>query len=289
MENEAGINTGAGATGAVQADYTANQGGLPTTEPATAAPQTVDNGKAARLEQEIAKYNKALKTLGIDPESDVVDKINRGLMNWDEVLNRQPQPQRQSEPPRRASERLAGVYQKVSTADPTADDFKEALAVMVDAIREQEVKESAQSTQQIVSAVKSSVQSVISNDALHKQLPPDLAELEKDIFYSSTDHFVSSEAFRSQNPNRFFTPEMYKYYAEMNVPRYNRLRDAYIELGRKQEREALTNSKPNNQTNVVPISAGTGNSPAIPAGLPITKDNMRARAAAYIQQFGHPV
>jgi hypothetical protein len=282
--NDAGTILGVNTTGEAQADQVANQGTTVTVEPGATAPQSVENGKAARLEQELSKMNRALKSLGVDPDSDVVDKINRGIMTWDDVLNRQ-QPTQQVQPqPRRASDKLAQVYQKVHAAEPTADDFKEALAAMVDAVKDQEARESAQTTQQIVSAVKGSVYNVIDNDDLHKQLPPDLAALERDVFYSSTDHFVSDEAFKSPNPNRFFTPETYKYYAEMNANRYNKLREHYINLGRQQERQALQQPK-TNQTNVVPISAGAGISPATPPVPQVTKANMKQAAEAYLRQM----
>lgn len=285
MANDAGTILGVDPTVEAQAEQVANQGATATSGPVTTEPNPVDNGKAARLEQELAKVNRALKNLGVDPESDVLDKINRGIINWDDVINRQPQTRQMPEPAKRASDKLAEVYQKVSHADPTPDDFKEALAAMVAAVKEQETKEMANTTQQVVSAVKNSVFNVIENDAMHKQLPPDLAQLEKDVFYSSTDHYVSNEAFQSGNPNRFFNPETYKYYAELNAGRYQKLRDFYVNQGRQMEKQALTQQK-QPQTNVVPISASAGAAPATPTLPQMTKANMKQAAAAYLAQMG---
>lgn len=288
MLNEAGASQGVEPTVTPQAEVVVNPGTNVTVEPAAATPQNADNGKAARLEQELGKMNRALKSLGIDPESDVVDKINRGILSWDDVLNRQSQPQ-QTAPPKRASERLAEVYQKVNMTDPTADDFKAALAAMVDVVKEQETKDSAQAAQQSVSAVKQTVFNVIDNDQMHKTLPPDLAELEKSIFYSSTDHLVSNEAFQSPNPNRFFNPETYKYYAELNAGRYNKLRDFYINQGRQMEKQAQQPTTTTTKPNVVPMSPSTGVSPAAPAGPLPTKANMKLLAQQYLSQMASRV
>ena len=52
----------------------------------TTVTETQDDGKAARLETELNGYRKVLDTLGIDPDSDVAQKVMAGVIGKDDLV-----------------------------------------------------------------------------------------------------------------------------------------------------------------------------------------------------------
>lgn len=255
------------------------EGAEPTGD-ATVDPETTDFGKTKRAEQELAKYRRVMEVLGIDPESDIADRVAQGLISKEEVLGHNvPRPAVRETP----MERLTKLTQKIEHGHPTEGDFREAMKIISEFVSEQSVREQNAQMQAVVDSCRNAVVGVLAADKMHSEMPDDVRALEEQMFIASTDNLLTQEASKLPDPRRYFNPQAYQFFAQKNAQSLKALRDYYINQGRAMERQALT--RPPQNPNVSPVSPNVGDGPVtIPQPrLKMGADLTRA-AKTYLQQ-----
>jgi hypothetical protein len=249
-------------------------------------PQEEDNGKAGRLESEVAGYRKVLDTLGIDPDSDVAQKVMAGVVSKEDLVRYiAPQPQvvpqpEQTDAPLTAAQKLEALLNKVDAEDPTQDDFKDSLRIINELVHEQETAQIEQRAQENFNKITEAMLAPIMDDSYHKELPDELKAAEERLFTGGTDYLVGEEARKSPNPQMYLNPKTYGFYAEQNKELYDKLREHYINVGRQQERAGIQKPQPQ----VQPVAPSVGGTPVTAPTEIINLNNMRQKAQEYLNQ-----
>ena len=247
----------------------------------------VDDGKLTRMEQDMAKKNRVLDALGINPDSDVADRFDSGLLTRDELLREaghtEPAPAyQQPEQPRDPMATLTELRQKISSeayTDPK--DLDAVIGTMQDILVAQDQRSRQKDVQDHVNTCKSVVNKVYDSDPTIENLPIEIQQIERLAFEASTDALLERE--NPNNPYQYATPVGYKFYAEKNARRFQQMRDYYINLGRTIEK---TGGNPPVTNPVVPISSSQGGSPTPSPPVRITRENMKQKAREYQAQRG---
>jgi len=253
--------------------------------------QPDDTGKISRLEQRLAQNNKILTSLGIDPESDIAERYQRGLVSKEELLMRagiqapQPQMDRQAARPVSAMDKLYHLKQRVGQSVKDNKGILEADILEFMDVASDLAGENVQLQQQGEMAknlndCRSATLSVIEKDNVHTELPDNIKEIESELFLSSTDYLLSVNAGGNI---KYYTPSNYQFYAGKNLQRLNNYRNYLIDLGRK---TPLPPPPKPNTARVNPISSSTGSAPITPPETLTTIHNMGERARAYVENFG---
>ena len=253
----------------------------------TQEPKT-DDGKVTRLEQQLAENNKLLQSLGIDPNSDIAERLNAGVMSKQELLEHigiaPTPPVTQEEAP---EQKLSNILNKIKKEGSSEQDFIDAMQTMGDMVQEIKTQGQRDNFSNNINQCVEAISTVLVQDELHKNLPADLQEIESQMFLSSTDNLVLREAQkhsgRPEEQQRFLTPASYGFYAEKNAERLNSLRNHWIEHGRKLQRG---DQMPRTTTNVNPISPSIGAGPTAAPVPKVTRDNWQQVARNYDQNQG---
>lgn len=265
-------------------------GGQPTGEP-QAAPAGEPNEevqKISRLETELDRYKKFAQTLNIAPDSDLIDQVASGVITPEQALERTgvtkpPQPAAQ---PSTAQDRIGQILaKKASNQRVNEDDIFDLAEAVREGIGEIRQGYETSSQQQLIEKCAAVTTQVLGNDALYKETPDNIKQLETDVFLASTDYQVGAEISKlpEQQQRGYYTPQTYNYYAKKNLEDgYGKLREHWINHGRELERGGNPPSNPV----VNPISTNTGSAPVTAPTERPTIDNLDARAAAYIQNQG---
>ena len=250
-----------------------------------------DTAKAARLEQEVAKYAKVMKGLGIDPDSDFADQFNQGLVSHEELVAKisgdAPRREEPKAPPIRETpaQKLAKIIARVESEGASEDDFKEAVSTFRDYIEGQEQQTTMTNRQLLAQACEKTAVDFLLDDPIHKEMPNELKPIEERLFLSSTDALVGAQARKSANPERYLDPRQYQFYAEQNGKDLNQLRDYYEKRGFDKGVAAAQGRRPI----VQPISPSQGGQPVVVPQGRIDIKNMSAVAKQYLSQAGQAV
>ncbi len=258
-------------------------------------PEPQDEATAERLRQQIAQNNKLLNTLGIPPTSDIGARYNQGLLTDDDILRhvasmtqpyQQPTnvqvPQQTNEPA--TTQSTADMLAALKAKDGISQEDIIGLLEAQENEKQNAIAAQQQSYQSnLINDCVGAVDSVISENEMFKQMPPDMQENMRQVFRSSTDNLVLRETERLNiEPGRALTPQNYDYYARQNMVEFQRQMDYLTNLGSK---TTLANLSPAGRNNVNPIPASAGGSPPIAPPPQITRDNWKDRAKGY---FGNP-
>lgn len=242
-----------------------------------------DNGKAARLEQEIAAYKRVIEVMGIDPDSDVAQRVMSGVVSKDDLMRQigAQQPAEQPQQPASAHARLQQLVERVNNDEPTQDDFKESLQIIADLVNEQNQATEQQKVQTTLQSCAQAVTNVLHQDPVHSQMPDQLKAAEEQMFLAATDFLVGAEARKAGNPQAFLNPRVYGFYANKAAEQLGELREYYMSQGRQPIKPPTT--KP---VQVNPIAPSQGGQPVQgPPPEMITVKNMRQAANRYLQGF----
>jgi hypothetical protein len=266
-------------------------------EPTTdTLPEPQDEATAERYRQTIAQNNRLLSAVGIDPASDIAARFNQGLLTEDDILRHvasktqpyqqqmAPQTQQTPEPaPLSTAEMLAEMKSKDGISQDDIIGFLEAQEIE----KQNTIAVQRQSYQDtVINDCVGAVDSVIAENPMFKQMPPEMQENMRQVFRSSTDNLVLRETERLRlDPQGALTPQNYDYYARQNMVEFQRQMDYLTELGRK---TTLASLSPAGRTNINPIPVSAGSSPPVPAQAPVTRDNWKNRANSYFHNDQNP-
>lgn len=251
-----------------------------------------DTGKLSRVEQQLAQSNQLLTSLGIDPESEIAERFQKGLITKDELLLRvgvQPTPSPAKTepvlPPASAVGRLDKLKQRLGDSVKQnkgimESDILETLDVMSDIVSESaQVQQDANMVKMVADCTNATL-AVIEKDPMHADLPDEIKEIESQMFLGATDNMVGAVA---KGDSRYYTPNNYAFYGQKTLERRNTLRNHWIEQGKKLQQQAVAGG---GKPPVNPISPTTGSAPITPPETPTNIDNLQERAREYVKSQG---
>jgi hypothetical protein len=252
----------------------------------------IDPGVVTRLEQANAKQAKALLALGVNPESTALDQYEKGLLSAED-LRRLTTPVQmptrgveQTPPQKTPAQVLRETVAKVrQNKDATLEDFETLVDCTAQYIEQNEstreqslMAQQAQNCQQAVYNVFDSGDNPITDN--------EVKMTEREMFFAATDLAVSTDARKTQNPYAMMTPETYQFYANREAERLGKVKEAYIELGRKLEREGI----PPAPAKQIPTPAAPGQGAPVRAPkVKINVDNMQKAREAYMHNYNRQV
>jgi len=247
-------------------------------------PQPDESGKVTRLEQDLAKQKKFLSNLGIDADSDFIERYNAGLISPDQLLKQAGVTPSATEAPPNAMQRLLQHTEKVKKQVDTGKgvtekDYLEGMAIVAEVANEGVRLRQQTETDALYSQCQTATLSALDKDELHNAAPDDIKTIESQMFWVSTDNLLATDAHSLGNPESYFTPKSYTLYATKNMERLQALRNHWIEHGKKLARNQIAPTP-----SVNPIPATTGSGPATPPLPRIDRDNMGEAARNYAQQ-----
>lgn len=253
----------------------------PTGEPKTEDIKPDDTGKITRLEQQISKDRQLLTLLGIDPESDVADKLQAGLITKEDLL-KQVGTQEVPGPAEVFSvDKLTQLEEKINKEGATQQDLLDTIksikAVANQTLQVQQVQQQSTLENRFIQC-RNATQTVIDTDEMHQSLPDNIREIESQIHLSATDNLLATE---TGGGDKYLTPQAYGYYGTKNLERLNTYRNYLIELGKKMERE---NINPPPKPSVNPMSPTTGGAPASPPRKKVNMDRLADEMRSYVSR-----
>ena len=258
----------------------------------------IDVGKTTRLEQRLASQRSLLNELGVDPDSEIVQRFNNGTATRRELLTAagiipgqgsEPSiaPVAQPSGPVDIIDRIKTLQQRASTDGASSEDFAELASLMGEAIssvRQEKTHEHHITNLQQCTSV---VEKTILQDPMFNALPEDIKAIEGQIFLASADNMLLRDAQKSKDPASCINPGAYQHYSNKMLSNLQTLRDYYVKVGMERQR-TLQNPAPGGGNQIsVPLSSGSGGSP-MPRPVPkITASNYKQAALNYVQSMGN--
>lgn len=237
-------------------------------EPAEAPPAEAD-GKSQRIQQENAQLRATVRKFGVDPDSDVMDQLNSGLLTVADIVK----PREPVEPPA-PTQTLQQKIDNLKTANLTGtdgavdakaflDDRSQLIEVLDAVVQDNtQLRQAREGDQQTIRAQQtaSAAASVFDTD-VNVTLPDDVMSVAKELFLGAVDNRVYDMA---NDPNvgrdRALSVEGYTFAAKQLAPKFGALVAAI-----KGEPAPVPAVAPN----VVPLAPGTGGAsppPPVPKG-----------------------
>jgi hypothetical protein len=249
--------------------------------------------KASRLQQENEKIGKVLQGLGMDPDSDFVDRYCQGLVTQEELHQRLnvgvPAPAPVQQAPEHVPtpmEKLDNLLTRVDKEGATEADFKEAMGTMREYMGNQQQQAQLTNQELLAQQCEKTIVDNLLSDPVHKEMPTDeLKQIEQRLFVSSTDALVGAEARKTQHPERYLNPNTYDFYTKQNANDLNKLRSYYEKRGFD---KGVATSR-GEITPVVPISPSAGSTPVTQPTTRINASNVSSAARQYLANQGKAV
>jgi hypothetical protein len=151
-------------------------------------------------------------------------------------------------------------------------------AATLEALQSNAQREQATEMQQVAQKCQEAVYNVFDSTEYPLE-DPKLKATEREIFMAATDAHVTRDAQRLQNPTSMLNPQTYGFYANKQTEQLGALKQAYIEMGRKLEREGVPPS-PASEI-ITPAAPGAGSMPT-PPKTKINVDNMAEARKQYL-------
>lgn len=251
-----------------------------TQEPAKPAEAGADNAKFQRVSQENSNLRKTLTKLGIDPDSDIAEQINSGLITFEDVVRmkttpaqsfQQPQTQAQQPAPQVTLDQKLTNLTNILAAQKTkteisADEYLKTqdhiLGVVADLVQaNQTLQQSSERTvnEQRLDKCVQAINDVFENE-IKSIIPAEVSQVAKSAFLGLTD-INNVDLVKQIGPDRAQTPEGYTHTAQQAAPNFKKLIQSVYQAGMKAATKNITTGNPNpNQpnTNVVPLTPGGG-------------------------------
>jgi hypothetical protein len=268
----------------------------PVSDPATpegngTQPNATDPGVVTRLEQANARQAKALLALGINPDSTMIDQFEKGLLTADDLRQltspTQQVVQNTAPPQKSPAEILREVSAKVKEKqDATLEDFETLAEATAQFIENREASDQQTAMANQANACQQAVYSVFDSDSSNPIEDQAVKATEREIFFAATDLDVSLEARKTANPYGMMTPDTYAFYANQTKGKLAAVKQAYIDYGRKLEREGVPPAPA--QKIIAPVAPGQG-APVAQPKVKVTVDNMAEARKAYRANFNKRV
>lgn len=242
-----------------------------------------DKSKLTRLEQKVTAQNELLQAIGINPESDVAEQYKSGLITKNQLLELAGITQPVTRPEISEEASPMDKIEKIISKGPNnvdSSDFVELAKSVKDIVTDYRQKDEFSQIQNNLNQCKQVTSGIINEDEFHKTLPDDIKQIEEQVFWGSTDNFLASEAVKTKNPAGYFNPQGYDFYGKRNLSNYQKLRNHWIEHGKKLQQQNITPQK-----DVINPTPSGGDTTVEPKPM-ITVENMDEAAKRYISQRG---
>jgi hypothetical protein len=246
------------------------------------AAQPDDSGKLSRLEQQLAQQNKLLSSIGIDPESDIAEKVAAGVLSPDDILRGRQEPTPQPTVADTFGQLEQEIQAKVESGqEVTQTDFLKFMRATKELAAQSARTQEQRQMEALVNDCESAMVGVLGTDEAHSNAPENIRKIEQEMFLSSTDVKLGQDARTFGNNPNFFKPQTFTHYAQKNLPSLQEYRNYWIEQGKKMQMNAL-NPKPT--PNPVSSATGSGSIPAPQAQVNL--DNLAATMRNYMKNQG---
>ena len=247
-----------------------------TGQPADETPPD-DSGLEKRTEQENAVMRSTLTSLGIDPDSEKVERFKAGLITKEELLGTvSEQPQENLSAIQKFNKYKTSMEQAVREGKtPSTEDFLTSLQLTADIAQEGIRDKEITARNVLLDKCQIATEAVITSDEFHSSSPENIQGIERQVFLGSTDCLVAEE---TGGDPRYVTPKHYDFYARKNMKNFTDLRNYWIEYGKKSTSAPVPPPTPN-QPN--PISSAEGGGPMAQPKEIVTLDNMERIARDY--------
>lgn len=291
--------------------------GEPGAAPATPAEETppaeADEAKMHRVSQDNATLRTTLRKLGVEPDSDVVEQINAGVITLDDIVRaRQPvtptaapqvsPPTAPEIPLDQQIDNLKSILDKPIGPDGiSAENVRDQQKAFFGVIASQakEIKNITQSQEQReqqeqANGMVTATNEVFNTDVLSGltvEIPEDVREIGAKMFLGATD-IENIELIKSHGKEKALTADGYRYSASQIAPEMKQFIQAVYKAGRDSlnpnPTPPVVPTAP--RTNVQPLRPGGGPTPA----PPVDKDkfaieNLRANVDNFIASDEGPV
>lgn len=253
--------------------------------PAAPAQVSDDSGTAMRLKQELAKKDKALRNLGIDPDSSAVDQLELGVATADDFL-RKPQTESQQTT---LAEKLNQLKENITSDKPVTENrYKQDMAAALDVVGEIVQQTDNQNRQRemeiMIDRNIAASKAQFGQSETVANLPPEIREVAEDLMLGLTDIEVGRFS-RTLPPDRVSAAMQPQVYQKMAGAATKRFEAIYAHAFKAGQNAALGNIQ-TNPSGVNPLPSG---GPAAPPPGPDIKKQMNIRnlddnVNAYLQR-----
>lgn len=236
-----------------------------------------DTGKLTRLEQQLKKQSNLLVQFGIDPDSDVADKLAAGIITKDDILGK-------TEPEKPPANKVAALKSEIQAKLNAGKGLEENdFLRLVDLLEESNQQTNQFQEQSRVEALIGQCEDAMLNhlnaDQFHVKAPENIQQIEQQLFLSSTDNLLTRDAQSFGDVSSFIKPKTYGHYAAKNLERLQTYRTYLIELGKQIQMQSITGKPGPN-----PVSSTTGAGPTAPPSPKINATNISEATRNYFKQ-----
>ena len=283
LDSQTGVSTGDATPAATPVP--GEQEAAPTT-PAEGTPQAeADEAKMHRVSQDNAKLRIALTKFGVDPDSDLVEQINAGVITVDDITRaRQPvtptttpeasPPTAPEIPLDQQIDNLKSIVNApipergYSSEDVQARDkaFMGVIAGQVKQIQNitqsQEQREAAEQANGMVTATNDVFNTEVLSD-LTVEIPEDVRQIGAKMFLGATD-IENIELIKSHGKSKAVTADGYRYSATQVAPEMKQFIQAVFKAGQDSTNPNPPITPTSPRTNIQPLRPGGGPTPAPP-------------------------
>ena len=275
------------------------------------APAEADEAKMHRVSQDNSTLRAFVRKMGFDPDSDVVEQVNAGIVSYDDIVRaRQPvsptaTPGAPTPPAPEISldQKIYNLRSIVNSPIPergySSEDVQERDKAFMDVIagqakqmqnitQSQEQREQQEKANSMVNATNEVFNTAVVAE-LANELPEDVRQIGAEMFLGATD-IANISLIKQHGQKKAVTAEGYRYSAEEVAPKMKQFIQSIYEAGRN---SLNPNPAPNPptvpttpRTNVLPLRPGAGGGSPPP---PVNKNkwdirNLGANVAEHLSQ-----
>ncbi len=255
-----------------------------------------DKGTIARLQQDMAVKDNLLRMLNIDPNGNVAEKIEAGLLTQQDLVDiayKPVTPTTEPASPKVSPEQtLSNLQTRISqrgddapvSAEMYKQDVQDLMKVVVDLADTNKSlidKSNSNDLTNLQTQNLSAVDAVFNASEILTGLPDTEKAIAKEALISMTDYSVVGMSQDPQVGQKAYTPQGYNFAAKQALPKVLALlKGASIKGGQ----QAVLNIA-NNPSQVTTMQPSPQGSPVVTPPVPMTLENLGKNTDAFIKQY----
>lgn len=247
-----------------------------------------EDGVLTRVQQENSRLSKTLSSLGIDPNSEVIDDIVNGKITKEELVGYMQggQPAVDNQPPaptKQELNRAQEIIESLKSKDViTKDDFISALETLTSEVSETKSVTSKlrqqQEEEELASTYNDCMEAVKRNVPVIPGASQELQNIMKETLWALTNELAVTEGQKVGNTSAYMNPASYNILAAKAAENLKAMFKHQSQAG---------GPKPVPGDNVITLGNGDGGGSYQANSPRVTRSNMDAVARAYAQQMAN--
>lgn len=247
-----------------------------------------EDGTLTRVQQENARLSKTLSSLGIDPNSEVVDEIVNGRITKEELVgymqgNRPTDNQQPPVPTRQELNQAQAIIESLKSKDViTKDDFISALESITSEVSETKSVASKlrqqQEEEELASTYNDCMEAVKRNVPVIPGASQELQNIMKETLWALTNELAVTEGQKVGNTSAYMNPASYNVLAAKAAENLKAMFSHQAQAGGPKRVPG---------DNVISLGNGDGGGSYAASTPRVTRNNMEAVARAYAQQMAN--